>query len=147
MRSGVVALAATSAGCYEYGPMPMTPRPGSQTVELLLNERGRADFVNTLGPDAISLEGTLVDRKDSVITVNVQSVRYISQSTTKWAGERLVVTSGQLRDIRNKRFSVGKTGIAVATSVGALLVFIVSRSLGGGGDSSPPGSGGPPVGQ
>jgi len=127
--------------------MPMTPRPGSQTVELLLNERGRADFVNTLGPDAISLEGTLVDRKDSVITVNVQSVRYISQSTTKWAGERLVVTSGQLRDIRNKRFSVGKTGIAVATSVGALLVFIVSRSLGGGGDSSPPGSGGPPVGQ
>jgi len=147
MSTGVVALAATSAGCYEFGPMPMTPRPGRQTVELLLNERGRADFVNTLGPDAMSLEGTLVERKDSLISVNVQSVRYINQSSTKWAGEPLVVTNGQIRDIRNKRFSVGKTGFAVAASVGGLLAFIVTRSLGGGGDSPPPANGGPGIGQ
>ncbi len=140
-RIAPVALAALCAGCYEYGPMPQARGNGRQTVEVLLNERGRADFVDRIGPDALSLEGELVERRDSTLTVNVASVRYINQSVTKWTGERLVVSSGQLRDIRNKRLSVSKTGFAVGSAIGGLVAFIVTRSLFGGGDSPPAGGG------
>ena len=143
----VVALTATCSGCYQYGPMSMTPEPGKQTVELLLNERGRADFVERLGPDAISLEGTLVERRDTTISVDVQSVSYVRQAATKWSGERLVITNGQIRDIRGKQLSVGKTAVAVGTAVAALIALIVTRSLRGGGDNQAPGSGGTPLGQ
>mgnify|MGYP000004326396 CR=1 FL=1 len=138
-----MALAALCTGCYQYGPMPQARGNGRQTVELLLNERGRADFVDRIGPDALSLEGVLVERKDSTVTVNVSSVRYINQSVSKWTGERLVVVNGQLRDIRNKRLSVSKTGFAIGSAIGGLVAFIVTRSLLGGGDS-PPGGGGLP---
>ena len=125
----------------------MTPAPGKQTVELLLNERGRADFVERLGPDAISLEGTLVERRDTTISVDVQSVSYVRQAATKWSGERLVITSGQIRDIRGKRLSIGKTTFAVGSAVAALIAVMVTRSLRGSGDGSTPGSGGTPLGQ
>ncbi len=142
VRITPVALAALCAGCYEYGPMPLARgTSGRQTVELLLNERGRADFVDRIGPDALSLEGVLVERVDSTVTVNINSVRYINQTVTKWTGERLVVVNGQLRDIRNKRLSVSKTGFAVGSAIGGLVAFIVTRSLLGGGDSPPAGGG------
>lgn len=142
-RTVPLVVLAFSAGCYEYGPMPMrSSGSGRQTVELLLNERGRADFVDRLGPDALSVEGALVERQDSLVTVNVSSVRYINQSVSKWTGERLVVTNGQMRDIRNKRLSVSKTGFAIGAAIGGLVAFIVTRSLTGGGDSPPPGGGG-----
>jgi hypothetical protein len=140
-RLCAIALVPLCAGCYEYGPMSQAPTTGRQSVELLLNERGRADFVDRLGPDALSLEGTLVTRKDSVVTVDVTSVRYVNQAVSKWAGERLSVSNGQLRDIRNKRLSMSKTGFAIASAVGGLVAFIVTRSLTGGGDAPPPGGG------
>lgn len=136
-----MALAALCTGCYEYGPMPQARGNGRQTVELLLNERGRADFVDRIGPDALSLEGVLVERRDSTVAIDITSVRYINQSVTRWTGERLVVVNGQLRDIRNKRLSVSKTGFAIGSAIGGLVAFIVTRSLLGGGDSPPAGGG------
>jgi len=136
-----MALAALCGGCYEYGPMPQARGNGRQTVELLLNERGRADFVDRIGPDALSLEGVLVERRDSTVAIDITSVRYINQSVTRWTGERLVVVNGQLRDIRNKRLSVSKTGFAIGSAIGGLVAFIVTRSLLGGGDSPPAGGG------
>jgi hypothetical protein len=146
MRLSLLALFATSSGCYQYGPMLTTGTPSGrrETVELLLNERGRADFVGRLGTDALSLEGVLVERRDSMVTVDVQSVTYINRVTNKWSGERLNITNGQLRDIRSKRLSMSKTGFAVASAVGVVVAFIVSRGLSGGGDSPPTGSN-PPV--
>jgi len=136
-----MALAVLCTGCYEYGPMPQARGNGRQTVELLLNERGRADFVDRIGPDALSLEGVLVERRDSTVAIDISSVRYINQSVTKWTGERLVVVNWQLRDIRNKRLSVSKTGFAIGSAIGGLVAFIVTRSLLGGGDSPPAGGG------
>ena len=138
-----MALVLFCAGCYEYGPMSQAPGNGRQTVELMLNERGRADFVDRLGPDALSFEGTLVGRQDSLVTVDIASVRYVNQSVSKWTGERLVVTSAQMRDIRSKRLSISKTGFAIGSAIGGIVAFIVTRSLLKGGDTPPSGSGPP----
>jgi hypothetical protein len=138
MQSGFVALAAVCGGCYEYGPMPMMRQSDGrrEVVELLLNERGRADLVNEVGPDAMSVEGALVARADSSVTVSIQSVMSISRSVTKWSGERLVVRTSQLRDIRIKRLSRSKTFTAVGAAIGGAFVFIISRTLGGRGNTN-----------
>lgn len=140
------AVCASTGGCYQYGPMPsaavVPSRP--QTVELLLNERGRSDLVGRIGTDALSLEGVLVERRDSSITVDVQSVTYLNRTTNRWSGERLSLTSSQLRDIRSKRLSATRTASMVGMLVAGMVAFIVSRGLDGGGNS-PPTGGGPPV--
>lgn len=145
-QMALISLFATSGGCYQYGSMPTAGAAiaRTQTVELLLNERGRADLVGRIGTDALSLEGVLVERQDSSVTVDVQSVTYLNRTTSKWSGERLSVTSGQLRDIRSKRLSITRTGSVVGIFVAGMVAFIASRGIAGGGDSSPPG-GGPTV--
>lgn len=138
----LVGVAVT--GCHEYVPVSTYPTGKPQTVEVLLNERGRADFVNRLGPDALSFVGTLVSRRDTTSTVRVQEVTYINRSTIQWSGESMEVTDGQIRDVRARRLSRGKTFLAAAAGGGALLLFILTRTLGGGGNTNQTGPTPPP---
>jgi hypothetical protein len=140
-----LALAGVLAtGCHEYVPVSSFPTGKPQTVEVLLNERGRADFVNRLGPDALHFVGTLVNRKDTTFTVRVQEVTYINRSTTQWSGESVDVTDGQVRDVRARRIARGKTFLAVASGGSAILLFILTRTLGGGGNTNTSGPNPPP---
>jgi hypothetical protein len=117
--------------------MPLMRSSGGkpETVELLLNERGRADLLDKLGPDALSVEGVLVSRADSSISVTISSVTSISKAVAKWGGEPLTVQMNQLRDVRLKRLSMRKTVVAIGAVVGAGLAFVVTRALGGRGDA------------
>ncbi len=136
-------------GCYEYTPLRVAAAPTGKglSLELLLNDRGRADLSDRLGPDALSLEGLLVQRDESSYAINVQSVSYFNRASSKWTGERLTVTTGQLRDVREKRLSRGKTGLAIGGAIGALVAFVVTRSILIGGESSTPGGPGTPIDQ
>lgn len=151
VSQGVCSLmvAMSFSGCYEFIPMrPAASPTGSPvTVELTLNDRGRADLADRVGPDALALEGRLVNRNDSSYTITVQSVSYYNRSSSKWTGERLTLATGQLRDVREKRLSRGKTGLAIASGLGALVTFVVTRSILIGGETSTPPGGGPPVDQ
>ena len=130
---GALLLVTSTAGCYEYAPLGRRDPAAATRVDVLLNERGRADFVNRLGPDVLSLEGTLVSRTDSAMTVRVLEVTYINRSTSQWSGEEVVIAENQLRDVRAKRLSKLRTGLMSG------LLFILTRSIttGGGNDNSP----------
>ncbi len=144
---GCLLLVTTTTGCYEYVPMSSRAAADAQRIDVLLNERGRSDLVNRLGPDVHSLEGTLVSRTDSAMTVRVLEVTYLNRTTNQWSGEELVIGESQVRDVRAKRLSKLRTGIAVGLTAGAGLIFILTRSItvGGGGDQ--PGSPTPPPNQ
>jgi len=149
VQLGVLLTAVLCTGCYEYTPLRSSAAPTGKavTLELVLNDRGRADLADRIGPDALSVEGVLVERRDSSYAINVQSVSYFNRASSKWTGERLSFSTGQLRDIREKRFSRGKTGLAIATAIGAVVAFVVTRSILIGGETSTPPGGGPPVDQ
>lgn len=142
--AALALLGALATGCHEYVPVSTLPTAKPQTIEVLLNERGRADLVNRLGPDALSFVGTLVSRKDTTFAVRVQEVTYISRSTVQWSGEMVDVTDSQVRDVRARRLSRSKTFLAAAAGAGALLLFILSRSLTGGGNTGENGNNPPP---
>ena len=145
-RLATLALAATAlAGCYEYVPVSTVPTGKPQVVEVLLNERGRADLVNRLGPDVLSFVGALEGKRDSTLSIRVQEVTYISRSTVQWSGEPMNVTDGQVRDVRARRVARGKTVLAIASSIGVAVVFVLTRTLTGGG--TPLEGGSPPPSQ
>ncbi|MCU0625341.1 MAG: hypothetical protein MUF21_02480 [Gemmatimonadaceae bacterium] len=139
-----LTLLTGTAGCYEFGPLPARPTGEQPRVEVLLNDRGRADLVNRIGPGALSLEGTLVARTDSLVRVRVLEVTYFDRSITQWSGEEVAISESQMRDIRAKRLSRLRTTLLAGITAGVALVFIVTRTLAGGGDSAAPGPGGPP---
>lgn len=140
-------MATLLSGCYEYAPMQMASTPNPR-VEVLVTDRGRVELLPQLGQGVLSFEGTLDGRRDSAYVVRVAEVTYISRQTNRWSGESITVSQEAVRDIRVRRLSKVRTFSVVAGSIGAGLVFVVSRALFGGGnlgsDPTPPP---PPVGQ
>ncbi len=138
-RTIVAAVTAFGlSGCYEYVPMQSTTA-ASPRVEVLVTDRGRVELTPQLGQGVLSFEGTLDRRSDSSYVVRVAEVTYINRQTNRWSGEPITVSQGAVRDIRVRRLSKLRTFAVVAGSVGAGIVFVVSRGLFGGGsiDSDP----------
>ncbi len=148
LRPFAALLAATGlSACYEYVPMQVNSVPNPR-VEVMVTDRGRVELLPQLGQGVLSFEGTLDGRRDSSYVVHVAEVTYINRQTNRWSGESITVSQEAVRDMRVRRISRMRTFAVVAGSVGAGLVFVVSRGLFGGGnlgsDPTPPG---PPNGQ
>ena len=148
LRPFAALLAATGlSACYEYVPMQVSSTPNPR-VEVMVTDRGRVELLPQLGQGVLSFEGTLDGRRDSSYVVHVAEVTYINRQTNRWSGESITVSQEAVRDMRVRRISRMRTFAVVAGSVGAGLVFVVSRGLFGGGnlgsDPTPPG---PPNGQ
>lgn len=142
LRAFAVVLTATGlSACYEYVPMQTTSAPNAR-VEVLVTDRGRVELQPQLGQGVLSFEGTLDGRQDSSYVVHVAEVTYINRQTNRWSGESITVSPQAVRDMRVRRVSRVRTFAVVASSVGAGLVFVVTRGLFGGGnlgsDPTPP---------
>ena len=142
LRAFAVVLTATGlSACYEYVPMQTTSAPNAR-VEVLVTDRGRVELQPQLGQGVLSFEGTLDGRQDSSYVVHVAEVTYINRQTNRWSGESITVSPQAVRDMRVRRVSRVRTFVVVASSVGAGLVFVVTRGLFGGGnlgsDPTPP---------
>ena len=136
----IVALLAAFglSGCYEYAPM-QSAAAANPRVEILVTDRGRVELMPQLGQGVLSFEATLDGRRDSSYVMRVAEVTYINRQTNRWSGEPITVSQEAIRDMRVRRLSKKRTFAVIAGSVGAGLVFVVSRGLFGGGsiDSDP----------
>ncbi len=146
---GLVAVTASfgMSACYQYTPM-QGPSAAGARVEVLVTDRGRVELLPQLGQGVLSFEGMLDERKDSSYVLRVAEVTYINRQTSRWSGEPVTVSQEAVRDIRLRTLSRKRTFAMIAASVGAGLVFVVSRGLFGGGNlGSDPNPPPPPNGQ
>ncbi|MCC7053790.1 MAG: hypothetical protein IT355_11025 [Gemmatimonadaceae bacterium] len=127
--AGITVLVASLSGCYTYGPRSARDDMSGAPIEVLLNERGRADVVQSLGADVLSFRGKPISRVDGVLTVAVDEVTYINRPSSRWSGERVSVPESQVRDVNTRRFARGKTLVTVGAAVGGIVMFIVTRSF------------------
>lgn len=127
--AGATVLMASITGCYSYVPRTARDDMTGAPIEVLLNERGRADVVQTLGTDVVSFRGKPVSRADGKLTVAVDEVTFINRPSAKWAGETVTVPETNVRDIQTRRFEKGRTLLAVGSVVGGLVLFVVTRSF------------------
>jgi len=143
----VLCLAPVAlAGCYTYTYTPLAPVPGMQ-VALDLNDHGRAELQNNVGPEVATVEGTLVSNADSTYLIKVSRTISFRGQTHKWAEEPVTVRYAHVGMVRERKFSTPRTVVAVGTFGAGVVAFVVTRSLlsggsGGSGGNDPPPPGG-----
>ena len=138
-------LVVSASACYVYQPVAAAPVPGT-TVSFNLTDAGRLAMGQAIGEGAQTLEGEVASVTDSSVVLNMRSVTYINGQVNQWTGERLEVGRRYTANVREKRFSRGRSFALAAGTAGGVIAFIVSRGLlGRGSESDKPGGGGNPT--
>jgi hypothetical protein len=137
-------MLATQSACYTYAPAAGEPAPG-QGVAYTVTDRGRVALADQVGTGVLRVEGTLLQSTGSEYVLAVSRVRTIDGSTSRWAGERVTVAKDDVANSLQRRFSKGRTAMAIGATVVGISVFILTRnllasgfSLGDDGDPTPP---------
>lgn len=134
-----------SNGCYAYIPVGSAPPSGS-VVSLQLNDTGRVALGQTIGPSVEKIEGAVESSSDSAYVLRMQSVTFFNGQKGNWTGERVVVGKQFVTNPSKRQFSSSRTTLAVVGGVAAVIAFIATRGvLGGGTPDTDPGGGGPPT--
>jgi hypothetical protein len=141
LRAAVLALALGAVqGCYRYTPVITTQPPGT-VLAFDINDRGRVELGDLVGPSAARIEGRLRTEDDTVYVVNVSSVTYLHGQTNEWTGEALTIRKTHVASVRERQFSAARTSLAAGVAVGGVVAFIVSRDLFGFGPGPREGNG------
>lgn len=147
-RGAVAALLLLPqvTGCYRYVPVTAAvPSPGAE-VALGISDRGRVALAGQVGPGARRLHGRLVHAPDSTYVVGLSSVEYLGAATpAKWSGEVISVSRDYVTDIRERRFSRGRSwlaaGILAVLAAAATTLAITGFGSEGGDNRVPPDGG------
>jgi hypothetical protein len=125
---------ASQTGCYTYAPAAGELAPGSG-VAYTVTDRGRVALNDQVGPGVARVEGTLLQRTGSESVIAVSRIRMIDGSISRWAGERVTVSTDHVANSYERRFSKQRTAVAVGAAAVGVTLFILTRNLLGGGMS------------
>ncbi|HEV2669680.1 MAG TPA: hypothetical protein VGU74_01195 [Gemmatimonadales bacterium] len=135
------------AGCYDLVPIAtLQPAPGTK-LSLVLNDEGRTQTAQQVGPYTMRIEGQLVQASESNYVLAVTDVVDIRGAHSKWTGETVPLPRSYVMTTYEKKFSTPKTVLLMGTVAAAFVGLVASFNLfgfgGSGGDSGQP----PPNGQ
>jgi hypothetical protein len=120
---------ALQTGCYSYLPMQSAPPPEpNPTVALMISDRGRTLIGERVGNLVEQIEGRVVRRDSSQITMQVFKVVDVRGNHSTWTGEQVVIPNEAIMGYRARKFSKLKTALLVGAGVVA-LVLTLGRSL------------------
>jgi hypothetical protein len=142
-----VALLPIATGCYSYRTVPSEAVSPGTPISLGITDRGRVAIGELVGPGALRIEGTLVERTDSLFVVRVSEVDYLDGRSTKWSGETVRVPRDYVGTVGERNFARGRTWLAAGavTALTAAAVVAITLSVTGtddGGTKVPPPPGG-----
>lgn len=133
----LLVLGVLGSACYTYQPIVGPATPGTR-VAVELTDRGRAALVDSLGGFVQKVEGTVQTATDSLLVLRVASVEFLNGRTSRWTNEPVPILRDYIGRVDERRFSRGRTVLVSGGLVGALVAFITSQDLIGGGNSSRP---------
>ena len=130
------------AGCYTYRPLPAAVPAAGLRVQATLTEAGSDSLVGRLGRNVNVVAGDVVRADSAELTLAVKAVETQRGERTGWEGEMVVIPRRFVRDLQQRRLSVGGTGLlggAVAAGLVAATQVFGGRGIFEGGG---PGVGG-----
>lgn len=136
----VPLMVSTTTGCFTAKPVVGEPLPAGTEVLVKVTDAGRANLVAMLGPGVDVVEGRLVSRDSSAITVAASSVSLLNGAHQVWSGERIRIGADQVALLSKRQFSKGRTAIVTAAVLGVVVV-VAKGSLSGilqGSEGKPP---------
>lgn len=123
-------------GCYETLPLQQGSPPSTVSVQLVLNDAGRAAVSVKLGSAVDKVEGMLTAQNADSYTLAVSQVFQLGGNTTKWNGESVTISKDWTVGYQIHRFSKARTIILASAIAAAVIVFLVTARLNGSGGSS-----------
>lgn len=129
-RIVVAVTLLVSTGCYTMQPVSEQPFPLGITVELVINDAGRAALRPMMGPEVAKVQGRLV-QKDSVgYTLAVTQLGLLRDGTQVWSGERVSIKSEYVNSVAERRFSRARTAVVTAAVLGVVAI-VFTQSIKG----------------
>ncbi len=134
----VLAGVSPLAGCYTTRPVMTAPAPGT-TVLLDVNDIGRVQLGDRLGPSVSRIEGIVQSRSDTSYVLQISSVQYLNGQTNKWSNEPFIVPASLVSSAQVREFSRSRTtAVGVGIIAALVAVFAKTNFFGLGGGTSDP---------
>jgi hypothetical protein len=126
-RLALLWVTLLSGGCYSYQPVrDVAPKTGTR-VSVTLTEHAVAEFSPKLGPQAMYVEGNVLEADSSGLRLAVVRVEDARRIATDWRGEQVTFPRDAIARVSERKLSIGATaiisGLAVGSVVGAYLAF------------------------
>ena len=135
------------AGCYTLVPVAtLQPAPGTK-LSVLLNDEGRMQTAQQIGPYTMRIDGELVQASESNYVLAVTEVVDIRGAHSKWTGETVPLPKSYVMTTYERRFSTPKTVLLLGTVTAGFMALVASFNLFGFGGSSGDSGQPPPVDQ
>lgn len=126
----VPLMVSTMTGCFTAKPVVGEPLPAGTEVLVKVTDAGRFNLAAQLGPGVDVVEGRLISRDASAVTVAAASVTLLGGGHQVWSGERIRIGADQVALLSKKQFSRGRTAIVTAAVLGVVVV-VAKGSLSG----------------
>jgi hypothetical protein len=102
---------ALAAGCYTYRPLS-APEPAAGTrVQADLTDAGADSLAARIGPSIQAVDGDVVRADSAGLTLAVREVENRRGERSDWQGEPVVIPRRFVRELQQRRLSVGGTGL------------------------------------
>jgi len=129
----------TTTSCTAYTPIRGIETAPGNNVRVRLSDKGAVDLVQSIGPRARQLEGTLKQVTDSFMVVSVRRVTREGGGEDTYDGQDISIPSQDIETAEASRTSVPRSILAAGGILAsALLVAKGAGDISGGGSSRPP---------
>jgi hypothetical protein len=113
LMTTVAGFGLLTTSCYTLQPSAAAaPVPGTR-LAFAINDVGRVALGGSMGPELRQVEGHLQAKDGDDYLVNVSGVELLQGGYQSWAGETVRLKSSYVSAIYEKKFSAGKTALAV----------------------------------
>jgi hypothetical protein len=132
-------------GCYSYLPLQTSVPAAGKRIAVVLNDRGRVQVGDRLGPSVDKVDGLLVEGDANSVTLEVYRTLDVRGAAATWTGERVRVPRDGITGYQERQFNRRRTILVTAAVVGAIAasLLLVNFDLFGGFSRDDAGNGGP----
>jgi hypothetical protein len=118
----VASIGVLTAGCYTLQPATAAvPVPGTR-LAFAINDVGRVALGGSMGPALLRVNGSLQSKDGDDYLVSVSGVDLLQGGFQAWAGESVRINTSYVSAVYERKFSKGKTIVAVGALAAAVAV-------------------------
>ncbi|HEX9607734.1 MAG TPA: hypothetical protein VF962_10920 [Gemmatimonadaceae bacterium] len=140
IRTAMISVSfLTIASCTSYTAIHGIETAPGNNVRVRLSDKGAVDLVQSIGPRARQLEGTLKQVTDSSMVVSVRRVTREGGGEDTYDGQDISIPSQDIETAEASRTSVSRSILAAGGILAsALLVARGAGDISGGSSNRPP---------
>jgi hypothetical protein len=144
--AGIASTVMWTAGCYAYFPKTPAEVTPNTIVAANISDVGRVAIGERVGTEVSAIEGLVVARSDTALSLMVSEVRFLNGLSNHWQGQEVSLRPIDVKSLSQRTFSRSRTVIMLGGVTASVLAAVLGLNFLGvlSGDSPPDKGGGSP---